>query len=107
MKMLLALVYATLAVAFLFGPATAHGQDAGVARAATRSDNGDVITLYDGACRFAPPRVKGLPYRATWKSAERTYEGCFAIHQGLVIGYWDDGSISLVSGHVFKPVEEI
>jgi hypothetical protein len=64
------------------------------------SENDLVVTLYDEPCRLD---VK-LQYRIVWKDKEKTYEGCFGVIQGIVVGYFSDKSIGLFPGHAFRPL---
>lgn len=63
------------------------------------------VTLYDEPC--AIPAVKNLPFRATWKEGGSTFEGCFTISGGLVMGYFDDRTVVGIDGRAFKKLEAL
>jgi hypothetical protein len=67
-------------------------------------DQGITVILTDEPCKL--PGVSNLPYRLTWTDKDKTYEGCFSIHSGIVVTYTDDKAVGLIPGQLFKPLTE-
>ncbi len=65
---------------------------------------GITITLTDEPCAFTD--VVRLPYRATWKEKNRVFDGCFTVVNGLVVMYFSDKNIALLSTKAFRPATE-
>lgn len=62
---------------------------------------GTVIDLHDDKC--AMDAVSNLPFRATWKDATATFEGCWGVTSyGLVMMYFEDKTVAGVPTQVFK-----
>ena len=66
---------------------------------------GDVtIILTNEPCKLD---VK-LPYRMIWEErGKKTFEGCFNVHGGIVVMFFEDKSLGLVSSQAFRPATGI
>lgn len=72
------------------------------------SDDGSVrVTLYDEDC--ALKEVRNLKRRATWEEKGQLFQGCYGQHPetGIVIAYFDDGSVVLIPPQAFRPVRSV
>ena len=63
------------------------------------------VTIHDDKCALS---AVVMPYRATWKEGDKTYEGCVGAHPaGLLIFYFSDKSIVLLAPQAFQRVSGI
>lgn len=90
----------TFAVSLCLIALLAHWKVEAKSVAIAKTDKFSVI-LTDEKCKLD---VK-LPYRAIWTEPGKTYEGCFTIHQGIVVFYFEDKSLALVGAQAFAPLE--
>jgi hypothetical protein len=61
------------------------------------------ITIHDDKCSLSS--VTTLPLRVTWKENGKSFEGCVGQHPaGILILYFTDGSIVLISPQMFSRV---
>lgn len=65
-------------------------------------DENITVVLTDEPCRLD---VK-LPYRLTWAEKGKTFEGCFSVHGPVVVAYFDDRSVALFPGQLFRPLTD-
>jgi hypothetical protein len=66
-------------------------------------EGGVTITLHDDKCALSA--VSTLPLRVTWKENGKSFEGCIGQHPaGVLILYFTDGSIVLMSPQMFSRV---
>lgn len=72
---------------------------------AVAEDQGIKITLTDEKC--ALKGVSNLPFRLTWKDQTKTYEGCYAPQAGLVVMFFEDLSVVVAPGRMFRPVTSL
>lgn len=65
-------------------------------------NNGVTVTLYTEDCQLKT--VSNLPYRATWVEGGKTFEGCWGARPeaGVVLGFFDDGSIAMMPIQAFR-----
>ena len=63
------------------------------------------ITLFDEDCKM--DAVKNLTYRITWSEKGATIEGCFTVHQGIVVAYFADKTIAIFPGTAFRQVTDL
>jgi hypothetical protein len=91
-------VCSLLAIALIAFCTQAQGKQVAIAQGDKFS-----VVLTDEKCNLD---VK-LPYRAIWKEPGKTFEGCFTIHQGIVVFFFDDKSLALVSAQAFVPLESM
>ena len=94
LKWLLALCLMVAGIAWTWGAPVAVAEDRGIK-----------ITLTDEKC--ALKAVTNLPFRVTWKEKDKNYEGCFAPNQGLVVMFFDDGSVVVAPTRAFSVVTSI
>ena len=60
------------------------------------------VSLYSEPCALAA--VKNLPYRAQWREAGGSFEGCYTVqHQTIVVLYFDDRMVITAPLRVFGP----
>lgn len=65
-------------------------------------NEGITITAHDDKCGLSAVQ---LPLKATWKENCKSFDGCVGMHPaGVLIFYFTDGSIVLLSPQLFKPV---
>ena len=68
-------------------------------------DNGAKITLYSDACKLK--EITNLANRATWQEKGKVYEGCFGLHPyGVVLAYFNDGTVVIMPVDIFKQVKD-
>jgi hypothetical protein len=61
------------------------------------------ITLFDEPCKLRA--VSNLKMRAVWVEKGKTFEGCFGVHPGgVVLAYFDDGSVVIMPVQDFAAV---
>jgi hypothetical protein len=66
-------------------------------------EGGITITIHDDKCALSS--VSTLPLRVTWKENGKAFEGCVGQHPaGILILYFTDGSIVLMSTQMFSRV---
>ena len=64
------------------------------------------VIVTDEPCRLGT-LVTNLPLRATWKSADGSFEGCWGTW-GTVLGfYFDDRTVGLLPTTAFRKVTDI
>lgn len=67
------------------------------------TEGASVILLTDEPCRLK--QVSNLKQRATWQERGKTYEGCWGAHPaGVVLAYFDDGSVVIIPNQAFERV---
>ena len=65
-------------------------------------EDGVTITLYDEPCAYSSI-IKNLPYRATWKEKDKTFEGCAGAHPaGIIMFYFDDHTVGIAPMRAFS-----
>lgn len=65
------------------------------------------VMLFDEPCALTD-RVSNLPYRATWESEGKCFEGCFSLFGGVVVAaYFEDKSIAIMPRQYFQPVKTL
>ena len=61
------------------------------------------ITLTDEPCKLK--QVSNLKMRAVWVEKGKTFEGCFGVHPaGIVMAYFSDGAVVIISVQDFQAV---
>lgn len=93
MRFVAALSALALSVAVLAEP---------VARA--KADDG-TVTLHNESCQLA--EVANLPGRATWEEKGKVFEGCFGVRAGLVMFFFSDKTVVVMSVREFASVRNI
>lgn len=89
----------TLALLLLF-PLIAWAKPLAIAQG-----DGVTVTLTDEPC--AVKEIANLPYRATWTEKGKTFEGCWAVDESLVVSYWSDATVVVLPAQMFKKAVEI
>lgn len=89
----------TLALLLLF-PLIAWAKPVAIAE-----NEGVTVTLTDEPC--AVKAVTNLPFRATWTEKDKTYEGCWGLSPPIVVSYWSDATVAIMSAAMFKKAVEI
>lgn len=79
--------------------------DANTAPVAVADHEGIKVTLTDEKCTLKV--VTNLPFRVTWQEKGKSYEGCFAPNSGIVVMFFDDGSVVVASGRAFRPLTSL
>lgn len=73
---------------------------------AVAESGGIRITLFDEDCNTDV--IKNLTYRITWTEKGETHEGCFSVHQGIVVAYFSsDRTVAIFPGSAFKQVTDL
>ena len=68
-------------------------------------DNGAKVTLYSEPC--ALKNVTNLANKATWQEKGKIFQGCFGLHPyGVVLAYFDDGTVVIMPVDIFKQVKD-
>lgn len=75
---------------------------------AALSEEGVTITLYDDKCPLTK-KVTNLPYRATWKDKDKSFEGCAGSTAGgqIIVLFFDDNTVAVLPAGVFQRVSGV
>lgn len=67
-------------------------------------EGGSAVIFHDDACKL---KVQ-LPYRVVWQERGKATEGCYGVHPfGIIVAYFEDGSIALIPPQLVKPADEV